>query len=112
MVCFGEFLEEFKKTLGKPYDKNVFNRTYFCVEFRNADKTIREADWYSRLRVVGFKPDKTLLYTRDFESDQPRHLDPSRESMPFKYTTNWDIVEILEPDTTRKMIIRIQRSRR
>ncbi len=112
MACLSEFLEKFKETIKNPYDKNVLNRTYFCVEFRNPDKNIRGSDWYSRLRVVGFKPDKTLLYLRDFESSQPRDTEPSRDALPFKYTTNWDIVEILRPDSTHKMIIRIQRSRR
>lgn len=112
MACLGEFLEKFKKTLHNPYDKNVLNRTYFCVEFRNTDKNIREADWYSRLKVVGFKRDETLLYLRDFKSSQPRDVEDSRDALPFKYTTNWDIVEILRPDSTHKMIIRIQRSGR
>lgn len=112
MVCLGDFLEEFKKTLRNPHDKNVFNRAYFCVEFRSEDKRVREADWYSRLKVVGFKRDETLLYIRDFQSSQPRDMEPSRDPLPFKYTNNWDIVEILRPDSTHGMIIRIQRSKR
>lgn len=101
MISLRDFINAFKI---KVPDSGVIRRVenaLFLLEFEK--ETTKE--WYSRLSIHGlgvhssFDRRGAMFYTKSgFQKPQP-----------FVYENTWELVEILRPTSTRKMLLRIRR---
>lgn len=105
MICFGEFVNRFKKTLENPGKRKTPKDPHFFIEFLHYSDG-GESTWYSKLTVLSFPREETLEYTRVKEVDYISDMD---YVSPFKYTDTWEILEVVPPRLLDKMIVRIKR---
>lgn len=110
MINLKNFLDEFKKTLSNPRHCRSPLRAHFVIEFQRSTSA-GETEWYSPLLVVRFLEEDTLHfhYTAPHGERKPTLSDLAKNSpSPFKYYTNWNVVELVPPVLREKTIVRIK----